>query len=166
MTLQLNGTPTEFQIDTGAEASIISKRIYKDIGSASLSQATQTFRGPDQSILPIMGRFTGKLRNQNVEVEQEIFVTKQVYKLLLGQPVIEALGLVQRIRGVSTKQLDPVEQFSSIFKGLGELQGEYSIKLQEGTKPYALTTPRRVPITAHEASQGGTRTNGQNGSDI
>ena len=80
VSLQLNGTPTEFQIDTGAEASIISERIYKDIGSPSLSQATQTFRGPDQSILPIMGRFTGKLRNDNVEVEQEIFVTKQVYK--------------------------------------------------------------------------------------
>ena len=36
--LQLNGTPTEFQIDTGAKASIISEQIYKDIGSPSLLQ--------------------------------------------------------------------------------------------------------------------------------
>ena len=53
--LQLNDNPMEFQIDTGAEASIISERIYQKIGSPSLSQATQTFKGPDQSILPIMG---------------------------------------------------------------------------------------------------------------
>ena len=109
------------------------------------SPVTQTFRGPGQNILPIMGQFTGKLRKDNVEVEQKIFVAKDVHKPLLGQPAIEALGLVQRIRRVSTKKLNPVEQFPSLFQGLGKLQGEYSIKLQEGARPYALTTPR-VPI--------------------
>ena len=39
-----------------------------------------------------------------------------------------------------------MEQFPSLFQGLGKLQGQYSIKLQEGAKPYALTTPLRVPI--------------------
>ena len=46
VTLQLNDNPTEFQIDTGAEASIISERIYQKIGSPLLSQVTQTFKGP------------------------------------------------------------------------------------------------------------------------
>ena len=39
-----------------------------------------------------------------------------------------------------------MEQFPSLFQGLGKLQGQYSIKLQEGAKPYALTTPHRVLI--------------------
>ena len=146
VTLHLNDNPTEFQIDTGAEASIISEGTHQKIGSPSLSQVMQTFKGPDQRILPILGRFTGRLRKDDVEVEQEIFVAKEVHKPLLGQPAIEALGLVQRIRGIRTKQLNPVEQFPSLFQGLGKLQGQYSIKLQEGAKPYALTTPRRVPI--------------------
>ena len=40
----------------------------------------------------------------------------------------------------------PIEQFPSLFRGLGKLEGEYSIKLQEGAKPFALTVPRRVAI--------------------
>ena len=40
----------------------------------------------------------------------------------------------------------PVEQYPTLFKGLGKLKGAYSIKLCEDATPYALTTPRRVPI--------------------
>ncbi len=39
-----------------------------------------------------------------------------------------------------------IEQHPSLFTGLGKLQGEYTIKLQDRAKPYALTTPRRVAI--------------------
>ena len=42
---------------------------------------------------------------------------------------------------------NPAEQFLSLFKDLGKLEGEYTIKLQEGAKPYALTVPRRVAIS-------------------
>ena len=166
VTLQLNDNPTEFQINTGAEASIISERIYQKIGSPSLSQVMQTFKGPDQSILPIMGRFTGKLRKDNVEVEQEIFVAKEIHKSLLGQPAIEVLGLVQRIRGVRTKQLDPVEQFPNLFQGLGKLQGKIQHQATEGSKAVCPHHSTQSPHTSHEASQGGTRMNGENGSDI
>ena len=33
-----------------------------------------------------------------------------------------------------------------MFEGLGKLEGEYAIKLQDNAKPFAVTTPRRVPI--------------------
>ena len=33
-----------------------------------------------------------------------------------------------------------------LFKGLGELEGEFSIKLTPGSAPYAITTPRRVVL--------------------
>ena len=31
-------------------------------------------------------------------------------------------------------------------QGLGKLEGEYEIRLQEGAKPFALTTPRRIAV--------------------
>ena len=65
---------------------------------------------------------------------------------MLGRPAIESLQIVQRVQGVQTGKLNPVQRFPSLFQGLGKLQGEYTIKLQEGVKPYALTTPRRVAI--------------------
>ena len=70
----------------------------------------------------------------------------KLHKSLLGRPAIEALGLVQRVRGVQAKQLNPIQQFPNPFTGLGQLQGEYTITLQEEAKPYALSTSRCVPI--------------------
>ena len=40
----------------------------------------------------------------------------------------------------------PSTQFLSLFQGLGRLEGEYTIELQDDTKPFALTTPHRVAI--------------------
>lgn len=73
----MNHNLTEFQIDTGAEASIISEGTHKKIGSLLLSQVTPMFKGPDQSILPILRRFTGRLRKDDVKVEQEIFCSQR-----------------------------------------------------------------------------------------
>ena len=40
----------------------------------------------------------------------------------------------------------PTTQFPHLFEGLGKLEGEYSIQLEEGAQPFAVHTPRRVPI--------------------
>ena len=40
----------------------------------------------------------------------------------------------------------PIDQFPKVFQGLGKLEGDYSIKLQEGAKPFALTVPGQVAI--------------------
>ena len=44
------------------------------------------------------------------------------------------------------QELDIVKQFPQEFKGLGKLNGSYTIKLKENAIPFAQTTPRRVPI--------------------
>ena len=36
--------------------------------------------------------------------------------------------------------------YPNFFKGLGELEGEFSIKLTPASAPYAVTTPRRVAL--------------------
>ena len=149
VTLQLNGEPVEFQIDTGAEVSIISDQLHKKISSPSLTPVPQTLRGPGNNVLPVKGRFSGKLKKENQETEQEIYVAESLHIPLLGRPAIAALGLVQRVKRVQMNS--PIQQFPSLFQGLGKLRGEYTIKLQEGARPYALTTPRRVPIPLMKA---------------
>ena len=66
---------------------------------------------------------------------------------MLGLPAITALKLVARVDATSsTEQQNWLAQYPSLFKGLGNLGDEYSIKLQEGAQPHALFTPRKVPI--------------------
>ncbi|KAL7828552.1 hypothetical protein SRHO_G00321860 [Serrasalmus rhombeus] len=66
---------------------------------------------------------------------------------LLGLPVIEALSLVHRIDAV-TQQHTPnfVAAYPSVFSGLGLLQEPNHIELEKDATPYALSTPRRVPL--------------------
>ena len=63
---------------------------------------------------------------------------------LLGRPALEALKVVALVEPI--QKLDIVSQFPDVFKGLGKLEDKYVIKLKENATPYALTTPRRVPI--------------------
>ena len=147
VTLSLNGKPTHFEIDTGADVTVISQLAHKEIGSPSLSPPQRTLRGPCNQALPVKGQFTGKLRGGDREVEQEVYVVEKLRKHLLGRPAIQALNLAAHMGAVQeTERKSPKEQFPSLFRGLGKLEGEYSIKLQEGAKPFALTVPRRVAI--------------------
>ena len=146
ISLQLEGKPVEFHIDTGAEVSVIPEPVYKKIGSPPLSPVKQTLRGPSNAVLPVKGLFSAILSRDSQQSKQDIYVAAKLHKPLLGRPAIEALGLVQRVRGVQAKQLNPIQQFPNLFTGLGQLQGKYTIKLMEGAKPYALSTSRRVPI--------------------
>jgi len=146
VTLQLRTKNVEFNIDTGAEVTVISEAVWRDIGQPSLLPSDRTLRGPDTHVLPAQGKFTGKLRTGTQEAEEEIYVVKGLNKPLLGRPAITELKLVQRVAAVNHEELSPMEQFPALFEGLGKLQGNYTIQLQEGAKPFALSTPRRVAI--------------------
>ena len=39
-----------------------------------------------------------------------------------------------------------ISRFSQLFTGLGKLQGEYDIQLSDSATPFALTTPRHIPL--------------------
>lgn len=146
LSLLLNDTPTEFNIDTGAEASVISKARHEKIGSPPLLQPSRTLRGPSNYPLPVAGCFTGKLKHGSQEVQQEIFVVRNLRRQLLGRPAIDALGLVVRVGAIFDDNTSAVQLFPQLFNGLGKLEGEYEIKLRPDFKPYAISVPRRVAV--------------------
>ena len=136
----------EFHIDTGAEVSVIPQQVYNRLGRPPLTRADKTLKGPSNNVLPVEGRFSVVLSRGQSESKQEIYVATRLNRPLLGRPVIEALQLAQQVHGVQNVPVNPIQHFPSLFHGLGMLKGQYSIKLKEGATPYALTTPRRVPI--------------------
>ena len=100
LTLLLNGTPTDFKIDTGAEVSVISRESHEKIGTLPLYQSTKTLRGPSNYALPVTGYFTAQLKHGNQEVQQEMFVVPNLRRNLLGRPAIEALGPVVMVGAI------------------------------------------------------------------
>ena len=55
------------------------------------------------------------------------------------------MNLLKRVNSVEQEQ-SVLDQFYFVFEGVDKLEREYTIKLQNNAKPFAVTTPRRVPI--------------------
>ena len=142
--LEVNGVPIQFCLDTGAEATVINKAAYERAGCPPLSPPNRVLRGPDRRSLAVTGQFTATLKRGRWETQGDIYVVEKLSKPLLGRPAIEKLGISLCIAAIDKTTL--AKQFSHMFGGLGKLQGDYTIKLQKGAKPYALHTPRRVAI--------------------
>ena len=65
---------------------------------------------------------------------------------MIGRPAITALQLVSRVNTIDSVKQQIVDQHPELFQGLGTIEGEYNIVLKPDAKPYALATPRRIPI--------------------
>ena len=65
---------------------------------------------------------------------------------LLGRSVIEDLNLITRLHTVNTTKQSIIERYSELFQGLGEMEGEYEIRLKDEVQPFVLHTPRRIPL--------------------
>ena len=143
-TLRLNGEPT-FCINTGAEVTVISEKIYTKIGSPDLKTLDKTLNGPGGGQLGCEECFVGYLQEGDLIIREEIYVTKNLHKPLLGRSAIRALNMLKRIDSIKQEQ-SVFNQFFSVFEGLGKSEGDFTIKLQDNTKSFAVTTPRRVSM--------------------
>lgn len=145
VTVEVNQKPVLFHIDTGAEVTVISSATHKQMGSPPLRPSNRKLKGPSNHTLPVLGRFVGKLKRERRIVDEDVYVVKTLHRNLLGQPAIEKLGVVARIQSVKEKK-DWIAEYPHLFEGLGKLEGEYTVQLQDDAKPFALNTPRRVAI--------------------
>ena len=145
VSLYLNNTKLEFKIDTGAEVTVIPESVTTPYQSL-LQTTSRRLQGPGKIQLEVCGQFTGTLKKDTQVVEEEIYVEKDLHMPLLGLPAITSLNLVTKICGIQLDKDTVVSKFPELFTGLGKLQGEYDIKLSDNAVPFALTTPRRIPL--------------------
>ena len=95
-----------------------------------------------------LGKFKANLEYKGRNCTEEIYVTDNLQTCLLGKPAVLSLGLGPNLSSVcQISSVDPKIIFLELFKGLGVVKGWYFIKLKPGATPFAITCPRRVPIT-------------------
>ena len=133
-----------FKIDTGAEVTAISEKLYKSLRSPALQKPNKLQKGPGQHPLQVVGQFEEMLHHGQNSSQQQIFVIKDLKSNLLGLPAITALNLAVRLDNTYTSLVE--DSFPAVFKGLGNLGEPYTIKLKDNAVPYALCTPRTIPL--------------------
>ena len=144
--LYLNKQSLDFKIDTGADVTVIPTSVYRKSKHGPLKSSSRLLKGADQQPLQVIGSFTGKLSYNNTESCEEIFVIQGLKTPLVGRPAISSLNLVARVTLIQGDQEAITKRFPELFEGLGQMTGEYHIKLQPHTTPFSLTTPRRIAI--------------------
>ena len=72
VTHRLNGRSTFFCICTGAEVTVISKKIYTEIGGPQLKTLDKTLKGPGGNQLGCKGHFVGYLQKGDLTIREEI----------------------------------------------------------------------------------------------
>ena len=104
--------------------------------------------GPCNYKLNGLGKFKAKLAVNQKSIDNEIYVVKGLERPLLSRQASQSLNLINKIDALSFQEYKSkiVNQYPDLFKGLGEIPGEYEIKLIENPSSFALTTPRKLPL--------------------
>ena len=71
----------EFHINTGADVTVITKKLYKQLRSPQLQKCSKSLNGPSKEALHVQGQFNGAFRHGNNSTNQEIFVIKGLASL-------------------------------------------------------------------------------------
>ena len=103
--IMLNGQEIEFKIDTGADVTVIPERNHDTTRDGPLAPPGRSLSGPSQQTLDVLGQFSGRLKRNNTEVKQDIFVICGLQKVLLGRPAIESLKIVSQVEQVQTSDI-------------------------------------------------------------
>ncbi|UYV69217.1 K02A2.6-like, partial [Cordylochernes scorpioides] len=148
--IQVNGKKVKFKLDSQADVTCVPLCLFKKImGQQRLVESDINLRAAEFSELQTVGMFISTLRNGNYEIKEKIYVIRRLSEPLLSRRACELLNLARRIEVVATR-INPIREFPEVFEGLGQIGNPYEIKLKPGAKPYAVHTPRRVPIPLME----------------
>ncbi|UYV79257.1 K02A2.6-like, partial [Cordylochernes scorpioides] len=148
--IQVKVKQVKFKLDSQADVTCVPLCLFKKImGQQRLVESDINIRADEFSELQTVGMFISTLRNGNYEIKEKIYVIRRLSEPLLSRRACELLNLARRIEVVATK-INPIKEFSEVFEGLGQIGNPYEIKLKPGAKPYAVHTPRRVPIPLME----------------
>ncbi|UYV64108.1 hypothetical protein LAZ67_2006591 [Cordylochernes scorpioides] len=148
--IQVNGKKVKFKLDSQADVTCVPLCLFKKImGQQRLVKSDINLRAAEFSERLTVGMFISTLRNGSYEIKEKIYVIRRLSEPLLSRRACELLNLARRIEVVATR-INPIKEFPEVFEGLGQIGNPYEIKLKPGAKPYAVHTPRRVPIPLME----------------
>ncbi|UYV68452.1 hypothetical protein LAZ67_5004365 [Cordylochernes scorpioides] len=148
--IQVNGKKVKFKLDSQADVTCVPLCLFKKImRQQRLVESDINIRAAEFSELQTVGMFISTLRNGNYEIKEKIYVIRRLSEPLLSRRACELLNLARRIEVVATR-INPIKEFPEVFEGLGQIGNPYEIKLKPGANPYAVHTPRRVPIPLME----------------
>ena len=154
VTVKLNGIPTSFSIDTGADVTIIDKDTFDaQFQGQLLRKPVSKLRGPDLNEIKTCGYFKAEIIYRPKTVHTVVYVLPKKCTAF-AREACEKLGLVNFNMNMQIGhiQQDVLEKYPQLFDGLGKLNTEYmyDIKINPDATPYSVHSPRRISLPLHK----------------
>lgn len=147
----VKGHTIEARVDTGAEVSTISKKVFLEIGCNKVTKTNARLVGYGSREIPVIGRAKLSVVVPNGKSELVTFyVTDSDNHTLLGMPAIRTLELIPQLGEVYqvSEDLDEakalIRKYSEVFEGLGKFGDPVELVLKDTAEPRAVPT-RLIP---------------------
>ncbi|GBM12909.1 hypothetical protein AVEN_114978-1 [Araneus ventricosus] len=115
--------------------------------NANLEPPDKILCGPDKNPLKILGKFKTNIEYKGKSCTEAVYVISNLQTCLFGKTCTIFSWFGSKFEFFcQISAVDPKAKFPELFKGLGVMKGCYSIKSKPGANPFAITSPRRVPI--------------------
>ena len=98
---------------------------------------------PDNRPLEVLGEISANLAYRDTSCDHPVYIVKKLQQNLLSLPAIWSLNILAQVDAIVKSVPD---QFPVVFTGLGTFPDTYQVKLKPDAEPFALFTPRNVPI--------------------
>lgn len=138
--LKMGGSPVTFKIDTGADVTVMSERVWQQMAEPPPLSETKTQLTSPGGELQSVGEFLATTEVKGVEHTVRVIVIKgALASNLLGRDAAIQMGLVARLQEVSNDNKVGLMKTKPV-----------SIQLKEGAEPFCLHTARNVPLPLME----------------
>ena len=128
-----------FNIDTGADVSVLSFKEYNRLVPRPTLQPTNASLRSPGGKMTCKGQFTSTVQVRNDKFELKIFVIDSETDNLLGRTAASHMGLVQRVDNVLKSAFgEPDDRPINCTP--------VKIILKEDAEPYSVATARQIPI--------------------
>uniref|UniRef100_A0A914X0H5 Regulatory protein zeste n=1 Tax=Plectus sambesii TaxID=2011161 RepID=A0A914X0H5_9BILA len=164
--LQINGRPARLEVDTGAALTIVSTRLWQEIGSPTLKKSVAVCRSLTGHEVKVRGQADVNVE-YNGKVARLTMLVTDTNQNLMGRPWIRALaihdisklynpgGLQSDINLVRDKSsIDHLlREFPSVFEsGLGHCtKAKAHLELKENVRP-TFIRPRPLPFAVYDST--------------
>lgn len=133
---------------------VVPEDVYRRyLPQTRLRDPMRVLNGPNQEQLQFLGGMNTEIGYQEKKLCTDIYVVRGLGEPLLSTETSEALAVVKRlfeitakVSQVSESSVKALQEFPKLLQGLGCVKMPYRIRLKREAVPFALSTPRRVPL--------------------
>lgn len=146
--LKVDNNRIKCQVDTGAQANIISKEIAKKLNFLNLLKNTVvnifTFSGEK---LAVLGTIKLSVVYENETHILKFFVVDMKCKNIIGIQSAIDMNLIKNVNILTLNNI--IEKYSDVFSGIGLLYEECDLQIRQDISP-VVEPPRKIPFKLYD----------------